>query len=198
LLRLFFTKPTRQFGQEIGFPDHLLPFCVNACVILRRNNFDPPFAIALLLSTVDNLQGSLFRLFCHSEERYSHPTLRQVISIWTLCGGWLAPRRANEGYTAGTAACARLVCQAYHRCPDRMTCRPLQCLNSLTPDARRGGPLHPRPRRWCVSSGGYLDFCELPTMDSCHPDHWVGTSIFVSYPRWTLVIQTTGWVPRFL
>jgi len=56
---------------------------------------------------------------------------------------------------------------------------PPQCLNSLTPDARRGGPLHPRPRRWCVSSGGYLDCCELLTMDSCHPDHWLGTSIVV-------------------
>jgi len=51
-------------------------------------------------------------------------TLRQAVSTWTSCGGRLAPRRANEGYTAEPPALARLVCQAYHRRPGRTACRP--------------------------------------------------------------------------
>src|SRR6266700_3188428 len=120
---------------------------VNACVLLRRDNFDHPFVLCFLL--VDYLQGSHSRLFCHSKDRCT-PTLRQVVSTWTLCGGRLAPRRANERYTAEPAVCARLVCQAYHRHPGRTTCRP-PCLNSLTPDAHRAGPLHPRLPRFAAS-----------------------------------------------
>ena len=52
------------------------------------------------------------------------PALRRAISTWTLCGGRLAPRRANEGYTAEPAALARLVCQAYHRRPGRTRLSP--------------------------------------------------------------------------
>jgi hypothetical protein len=96
---------------------------VNACVMLRSNNFDP-LVLYLFLLTVDNLQGSRSRLCCHAADGCSHPTLRLVVSTWTRCGGRLAPRRANEGYTAEPAALARLVCQAYHRRPGRTPCRP--------------------------------------------------------------------------
>jgi hypothetical protein len=36
---------------------------VNACVNLRRDNFDPPFILCFL--PVNNLQGSHSHLFCH-------------------------------------------------------------------------------------------------------------------------------------
>ena len=36
---------------------------VNACVILRRDNFDHPFVLYFL--PVNNLQGSPSHLFCH-------------------------------------------------------------------------------------------------------------------------------------
>ncbi len=87
-------------------------------------------------------------------DRCTHPALRQVVSTWTRCGGRLAPRRANERYTAEPTTLTRLVCQAYHRHPGRTTCRP-PCLDSLTPDAHRAGPLHPRPR-WCASRQGEM------------------------------------------
>src|SRR6266581_8845511 len=115
----------------------VIPSYVNACVNLRRDNFDPPFVLCFLL--VDSLQGSHSRLFCQSKDRCSHPTLRQVVSTWTLCGGRLAPRRANESYTAEPSALARLVCQAYHRRPGRPTRRP-HGLDLLTPDASTAAP----------------------------------------------------------
>src|SRR5260221_10213637 len=108
---------------------------VNACVNLRRNNFDPPVIFFPTLTHSKILTPS----FSHTAVRCSSPTLRQIVSTWTRCGGRLAPRRANEGYTAEPSALARLVCQAYHRRPGRTPCRP-QCLDSLTPDASRAGP----------------------------------------------------------
>ncbi len=55
----------------------VMQYAVNACVNLRRNNFDPP---SHFLSNVDNLKGSLSHLFCHSvDHRCDHPTLRQVV-----------------------------------------------------------------------------------------------------------------------
>src|SRR5260370_4657083 len=111
---------------------------VNACVNLRRNNFDPPVIFFPKLTHSKILTPS----FSHTAVRCGYPTLRQIVSTWTRCGGRLAPRRANEGYTAEPAALARLVCQAYHRRPGRTPCRP-QCLDSLTPDASRAGPFRP-------------------------------------------------------
>src|SRR5262249_47191231 len=54
---------------------------------------------------------------------------------------------------------------------------PPQCLNSLTPDARRGGPLHPRPRRAYVFSGRHFDFCELPTIATPPSALWSATTL---------------------
>src|SRR3982074_955198 len=75
-------------------------FIVNARVLLRPDNFDPPFSYPFFRLTGDNLQGSLFGWCCHTAGACGHSTLRQIVSTWTCCGGRLAPRRANEGYTA--------------------------------------------------------------------------------------------------
>jgi hypothetical protein len=122
---------------------------VNASVILRRDNFDHPCVLCFL--PVTNLQSPRLRLCCYAHDRCTHPTLRRVVSTWTLCGGRLVPRRATERYTSEPPAHARLVCQAYHRYPGRTTRRP-HCLDSLTPDAHRTGPLHPRTPRFTTSS----------------------------------------------
>jgi len=80
----------------------------------------------------------------------SHPTLRQVASTWTLCGGRLLPRRANERYTAEPAACARPGCQAYHRRPGRATCRPPRprLAHSRCPQSRAAPPSTPAVLCW--------------------------------------------------
>jgi hypothetical protein len=132
------------FNDDVNY--HM--YSVNACVILRRDNFDHPFLLCFLL--VNALQGSLLHLYCSAHDRCRHPTLRRVVSTWTHCGGRLVPRRATERYTAEPTTLARLGCQAYHRHPGRTTRRP-HCLNSLTPDARRAGPLHPRLQRFATS-----------------------------------------------
>ena len=121
---------------------------VNACVNLRRDNSDHPFVLCFL--PVTNLQSSLSRLFCHAADRCSHPTLRQIVSTWTLCGLRLAPRRANEGYTAEPSALARLVCTAYHRHQGRTACRtPNASTRSLRMPAEQGRstPDHSRSLR---------------------------------------------------
>jgi len=71
------------------------------------------------------------------------PTARRAVSTWTRCDGRLAPRRANEGYTAELPAFARLVCQAYHRRPGRTARRaPVpQLAHSGCPQSRSTSPL---------------------------------------------------------
>ena len=78
---------------------------------------------------------------------WSSPTWWLTVSTWTLCGRRLAPRRANEGYTAEPSVRARLVCSAYHRHPGRTANHPPQRLDSLTPDAHRAGATPPLPRQ---------------------------------------------------
>ena len=92
-------------------------------------------------------QLTISKVFSHvcasiTKDRCDHPTLRQAISTWTCRGVRLAPRRANEGYTAEPAACARLVCQAYHSCPGRTTCRPQmpRLAHSRCPQSRTSLP----------------------------------------------------------
>jgi len=148
--------------QSLGWASMAL---VNACVMLRPNNFDPP----VIFFPKVTLSKILTPSFSHIAVRCGSPTLRQVVCTWTCCGGWLAPRRANEGYTAEPPAPARLLCQAYHSCPGSTTCRP-HCLDSLTPDASRAGPLHPRPPRFAASQcleccAGVID----PNADHCAP-----------------------------
>src|SRR2546421_1153255 len=113
---------------------------VNARVNLRRNNFDPLLIFFPMVTTYRVLSsvGSATQRI-----NIDPPTLQQVVSTWTACGGRLAPRRANEGYTAEPSALARLVCQAYHRCPGRTPCRPLmpQLAHSGGPQRRASPPV---------------------------------------------------------
>src|SRR3974390_896390 len=51
---------------------------VNACVNLRRDNFDHPFVLCILLVTY--LQCPRFRLCCHAPHRCTPPTLRRGAS----------------------------------------------------------------------------------------------------------------------
>src|SRR5207253_2224638 len=109
---------------------------VNACVILRPNNFDPPPVIFFPKLTRSKI---LTPSFSHTAVRCGSPTLRQVVSTWTCCGGRLAPRRAHEGYTAEPLRA--LVSSAQPPTAIQVV-RPAapSCLDSLTPDAHRGGP----------------------------------------------------------
>jgi hypothetical protein len=113
-----------------------------------------PLITYLFLPTIDDLQGSRLHLCSHtSRVDRAPPALRPVASTWTLCGERLAPRRAHERYTAEPAACARLVCQAYHRRPGRATGRPPvpRLAHSRCPQSRATPPLtstmrwRPRP-----------------------------------------------------
>src|SRR5438270_9822549 len=126
----------RSVGPETSMPSEGATR-VNACVILRPNNFDPPVIFFPKLTRSKILTPS----FSHTAVQCGHPTLRQVVSTWTCCGGRLAPRRVNEGYTAEPSALARLVCQAYHSYPGRTPCRPLmpQLTHSGCPQ-RRASP----------------------------------------------------------
>ena len=74
------------------------------------------------------------------------PTLRQVVSTWTLCGLRLVPRRANDGYTAELLRALVSVTQPTTGVQVVRPAAP-QCLDSLTLDARRTGPLLPRAQQ---------------------------------------------------
>ena len=62
-------------------------------------------------------------LIAQTHDPFPLPCERRV-STWTLYGGRLAPRRANERYTSEPATLARLICQAYHRHPGRTRLSP--------------------------------------------------------------------------
>ena len=81
------------------------------------------------------------RLYADKGESRVCPTAWGAVSTWTRCGERLAPRRANEGYTAEPSAHARLVCQAYHRHPGRTAPHaPCASTRSLRMPAERGLP----------------------------------------------------------
>src|SRR5258708_13916507 len=93
---------------------------VNACVNLRRNNFDPPVIFFPKLTHSKILTPS----FSHTAVRCGYPTLRQHVSTWTSSRGRLAPRRATEGYTSQPASLAPLVSHANQRPPRPTPCHP--------------------------------------------------------------------------
>ncbi len=68
-------------GQSASAPG-LVCVIVNACVILRRDNFDHPFVLCFL--PVTNLQGSLSHLFCTEQMDATTPP----------CGGSSPPGRS--------------------------------------------------------------------------------------------------------
>jgi hypothetical protein len=94
---------------------------VNACVILPKTR--------LTLSGFSPFQA-LRRSQMHAQislvaqpARCTSPTLRKARLHLDACGERLAPRRANEGYTAEPPAPARLGGLAYHRRPGSTTHR---------------------------------------------------------------------------
>ncbi len=114
-------------------------FFVNAGVILRRDNFDP-----LLMFSPKVTTYRVLRSVCSATRAKQRcaPHLRKVRLHLDTCGGRLAPRRANERYTAEPSALARLVCQAYHRCPGRTRLSPPlpQLAHSWCPQSRASPP----------------------------------------------------------
>src|SRR6266581_115087 len=68
---------------------------VNACVILRRNNFDHPFVLCFL--PVTNLQSSLSRLFCHTADRCGSPPCgRSSPPGHAVVDGWRRDERTRD------------------------------------------------------------------------------------------------------
>jgi len=141
---------SRRPSQILGSLDEIILSSVNACVILRPNNFDPPVIFFPKLTHSKILTPS----FSHTAVRCGSPTLRQIVSTWTRCGGRLAPRRANEGYTAEPSALARLVCQAYHSVSRSYALPPPNAsTRSLRMPAEQAlPPLTPTSRRWPVAA----------------------------------------------
>jgi hypothetical protein len=82
---------------------------VNDCAILPKTRLAR--TLVLSIPGVDTLAA------------LPHPA-QGGVSTWTLCGGRLVPRRANERYTAEPTRYARLGCQAYHRHPGRTRLAP--------------------------------------------------------------------------
>ncbi len=69
--------------------------CVNACVILRRDNFDHPFVLCIL--PVTNLQSSLSRLFCHTTDRCGPPPCgRSSPPGHAVVDGWRRDERTRD------------------------------------------------------------------------------------------------------
>ena len=76
---------------------------VNACVILRRDNFDHPFILCFLL--VDYLQGSHSRPLCQSKDRCTpHPATGRLHldALW-----WTAGAQTSEREIYRRACCVR-------------------------------------------------------------------------------------------
>ena len=68
---------------------------VNACVILRRDNFDHPFVLCFL--PVTNLQSSLSRLFCHTTDRCGPPPCgRSSPPGHAVVDGWRRDERTRD------------------------------------------------------------------------------------------------------
>src|SRR5437667_10267012 len=83
----------------------LLELCsiVNACVILRRDNFDHPFVLCFLL--VDYLQGSHSRPLCQSKDRCTpHPATGRLHldALW-----WTAGAQTSEREIYRRTCCVR-------------------------------------------------------------------------------------------
>ena len=124
-------------SEYIAFPH------VNACVILRRNNFDPPH----FLSTGDNLRGSAFRLLCQESDSAMRPPPAQGASPpgHSVVDGW----RRDERTRGTPQSHLRVLVSSAKPTTGVQVVRAFRprCLDSLTPGAHRAGPLHPR---WAV------------------------------------------------
>ncbi len=122
---------------------------VNARVILRRNNFDP-LVRWLFLSTIDTLQSSLSRLLCHTADRTATPPCgRSSPPGHAVVNGWRRDERTRDILQN----LPRSLVSSAKPTTGVQVVRPAapQCLDSLTPDASRARPLHPRPQQFASS-----------------------------------------------
>ncbi len=146
--RTFFRRSVmrqrRTVQHEKGF-DGLRCYSVNACVILRPDNFDPPFVLCFL--PVNTLQSSLSRLFFHTADRCGPPPCgRSSPPGHSVVDGWRRDERTRDIPQSPPRS---LVSSAKPTTGVQVvrSAAP-SCLDSLTPDAHRAGPLYPRPPRF--------------------------------------------------
>jgi hypothetical protein len=105
-------------------------------------------------------------------------TLGQVVSTWTLCGGRLAPRRANERYTSEPAVCARLVCQAYHRHPGCTRLSPPHASTRSLLMPTEQGLSTPGSYAWLLSHASQAEM--TPTREPAAPTYFRPPSPFAA------------------
>jgi hypothetical protein len=116
---------------------------VNARVILRPDNFDPLVRF-LFLSTVDHLQGSFTSVLPLRRAMWPlHPAAGRLHldALWWTAGAETSAREIHR--RAFRARSSRL--PSLPQASRSYDLPPPHCLDSLTPDAHRAGPLHPRP-----------------------------------------------------
>ena len=116
---------------------------VNAYVILRPNNFDPP-VIFLAMLTISKVLSYV----CSTQkiDATTPPCGRSSPPGRSVMDGWRRDERTRDIPQSQLGA---LVSSAKPTTGIQVV-RPAvpQCLDSLTPDAHRAGPLHPRPQRF--------------------------------------------------
>src|SRR5579864_7795411 len=121
---------------------------VNACVILRRNNFDPPVIFVPTL-TLSRVLSSV----CSAPERITDATTppcgRSSPPGHAVVDGWRRDERTRDI----PQSLPRSLVSSAKPTTGVQVVRPAAppCLDSLTPDASRAGPLHPRPPRFAAS-----------------------------------------------
>ena len=124
-------------------------YAVNACVILRRNNFDPP---VIFFPTLTPPGFSLPFVLPQSDiDATTPPCGRSSPPGHAVVDGWRRDERTRD---IPQSLPRSLVSSAKPTTGVQVVraCRP-HCLDSLTPDAHRAGPLHPRAPCGCSRSG---------------------------------------------
>src|SRR5260370_5105211 len=122
-------------GEWACAPDRVVG--VNARVNLRRNNF-VPLVRWLFLSTIDTLQSSLSRLLCQTADRTATPPCgRSSPPGHAVVDGWRRDERTRDILQRNP----RSLVSSANPTTGVQVLRPaaLQCLNSLTPYAKRAG-----------------------------------------------------------
>src|SRR2546421_6563633 len=120
---------------------------VNACVIVRRNKFDPP-----LFSPFSYSQLTTSKVHSHvcsatqQMDAATPPCGRSSPPGHSVVDGWRRDERTRDRLQN----LPRSLVSSAKPTTGVQVVRPAapQCLDSLTPDASRAGPLHPRPQQF--------------------------------------------------